>query len=317
MTERLLSGWRYRALVLSILAAVGAYLAFSVWGGWRDVLLALEKVGIIGLLLALSMSLLNYGLRFLRWQMYLGTMKHHIPWRPSGRIYLAGFALTTTPGKAGEALRGVLLKKHGVPWPDSFAAFISERLSDLIAIVLLTLLGFTLYPQGQLVVWIGLAAVFGGLLVLSQQRILLALYQRSGQIQHRLMQLFHHILEILLQARRCHHPRLLLVATLLSVIAWAAEALAFLWILQWMGMEVDFAFAAFVYALAMLAGALSFMPGGLGGAEGAMLALLLLRGMPLPDAIAATVLIRFTTLWFAVLLGLAALGMSRQEEGEV
>jgi uncharacterized protein (TIRG00374 family) len=313
VTERLLSGWPYRALLLSILAAVGGYLAFSVWGGWRDVLLALEKVGIIGLLLALSMSLLNYGLRFLRWQMYLGTMHHHIPWRPSGRIYLAGFALTTTPGKAGEALRGVLLKKHGVPWPDSFAAFISERLSDLIAIVLLTLLGFTLYPQGQLVVLIGLGAVFGGLFVLSQQRILLALYQRSGQIPHRLMQLFHHILEILLQARRCHHPRLLLVATLLSVIAWAAEALAFMWILQWMGMEVDFAFAAFVYALAMLAGALSFMPGGLGGAEGAMLALLLLRGMPLPDAIAATVLIRFTTLWFAVLLGLAALGMSRQE----
>ena len=106
---------------------------------------------------------------------------------------------------------------------------------------------------------------------------------------------------------------MLLAATLLSVVAWAAEALAFQWILQGLGLDSGFAFAAFVYAVAMLAGALSFMPGGLGGAEAAMVALLLWAGMPLPDAVAATVLIRLATLWFAVVLGLFALGAGRRE----
>ena len=74
-----------------------------------------------------------------------------------------------------------------------------------------------------------------------------------------------------------------------------------------MGAEISFAFAIFVYAIAMLAGALSFMPGGLGGAEAVMVSLLILKGMPSADAIAATILIRLATLWFAVGIGIYAL----------
>ncbi len=59
----------------------------------------------------------------------------------------------------------------------------------------------------------------------------------------------------------------------------------------------------------MLAGAISSLPGGLGGSEATMIALLSLCGVPLPIAISATVLIRLATLWFAVLLGVAALAV--------
>jgi uncharacterized protein (TIRG00374 family) len=57
----------------------------------------------------------------------------------------------------------------------------------------------------------------------------------------------------------------------------------------------------------MLIGAISFLPGGLGGAEVTMTALLMLNGMDNGAAVAATLLIRLTTLWFAVVLGLLAL----------
>jgi len=117
----------------------------------------------------LVMSLLNYGLRFMRWQQYLGALAHPMPWRPSARIYLAGFALTTTPGKAGEALRGVLLKRWHVPYTHSLAAFLSERLSDLAAIVLLAFFGLSLYPKIGGVVAVGAAGVLAGLAVLSQR----------------------------------------------------------------------------------------------------------------------------------------------------
>ena len=79
--------------------------------------------------------------------------------------------------------------------------------------------------------------------------------------------------------------------------------MGFHWVLQWMGADVPMAFAVFVYALAMLAGAISFMPGGLGGAEAVMVALLMWKGMSGADAVAATVLIRLATLWFAVAIG--------------
>jgi glycosyltransferase 2 family protein len=54
------------------------------------------------------------------------------------------------------------------------------------------------------------------------------------------------------------------------------------------------------------------MPGGLGGAELAMTGLLSLNNVPLADAIAASLVIRLATLWFAVLLGGLALALGKQ-----
>lgn len=298
-----LSGWRYRAMMLSVVGSALGYLAFSLWGGWHAVGAAVSEVGLVGIVIALFMSSVNYGLRFMRWQAYLKVLGHPMPWRPSLNIYLAGFALTTTPGKAGEALRGVLLKRWGVPYPQSFAAFFSERLSDLFAVVLLTLFGLSLYPAAMPMIVVGVGLVLVGLLVLSQRRLLERLTLMLPTEGGKLIGLLRHLLQVLVHAQQCHRLRLMLGLTLLSVVAWSAEALAFHWILQWMGADIPLTFAVFVYALAMLAGAISFMPGGLGGAEAVMVGLLVFKGMNSADAVAATVLIRLATLWFAVAIG--------------
>jgi len=301
----LLRGWRYRAVVYSVALSALGYLGFSLWAGWHDVSAAVGKVGLLGILLALSLSLVNYGLRFLRWQAYLRALGHAVPWRPSLRIYLAGFALTTTPGKAGETLRSVLLKPWGMPYSQSPAAFFRERLSDLLGVVLLTLIGLTLYPAARPLVAFGAVLVAAGLVLLAHPSALDRLDARiTGD--SRLQVLLRHLLQVLQQARRCHRPRLLTGATALSILAWGAEAAAFYLILHLMGMHVAPTFAVFVYALSTLAGALSFVPGGLGGAEAVMVALLLWQGVARPDAVAATVLIRLITLWFAVGIGSAS-----------
>lgn len=309
-----LKGWRLRALILSIVVATAGYLAFSLWGGWEEVVAAFVQIGLLGTLIALSLSLVNYGLRFGRWQLYLSQLGHRVPWSPSLRIYLSGFALTTTPGKAGEAFRGVLLKQRGVPFPATFAAFISERLSDLVAIVLLTLVGLAQYPQARGIVLAGVLGIGVVLACLSSQTLLDLLHRWASARQGKLMALVAHASEMLGGARRCHRPGLLGVATVISVIAWGAEALAFYWMLGWLGADISLSFAIFVYALSMLAGALSFLPGGLGGAEAVMVSLLVLKGMTMPAAIAATVFIRLATLWFAVVIGLVALIRSRHGE---
>ena len=298
-----LSGWRYRAVVLSVVGSALGYLGFSLWGGWQAVGAAVSEVGLVGIVIALFMSSVNYGLRFVRWQTYLRVLGHPMPWRPSLNIYLAGFALTTTPGKAGEALRGVLLKRWGVPYPLSFAAFFSERLSDLFAVVLLTLFGLSLYPEAWPMIMVGVALVAVGLVVLSQRRLLERITEKVPAGGGKLLGLLRHLLHVLVHAQQCHRLRLMLGLTALSVVAWSAEALAFDWILQWMGADIPLTFAVFVYALAMLAGAVSFMPGGLGGAEAVMVGLLVWKGMDSADAVAATVLIRLATLWFAVAIG--------------
>jgi uncharacterized protein (TIRG00374 family) len=309
--ELLFSGWRYRALLLSVLLAAAGYLGFALFSGWGAVTAAVLQVGFLGVAVALALSLVNYGLRFVRWQMYLKTLGHAVPWRPSLQIYLAGFALTTTPGKAGEAFRGVLLKRRGVPYTDSLAAFFTERLSDLIAIVLLTLFGLTLYPEARPLILLGAGVAIAFLILLSRPDWMDFVVRHIPR-SRRFGKWITHALEFLRQSARCNRPVILALGTGLSVLGWAAEAFAFFLILHWMGLGIGFPFAAFVFAIAMLAGALSFTPGGLGSTEGVMVALLVWHGLGLPEAVAATMLIRATTLWFAVFIGgLASLGTDR------
>jgi uncharacterized protein (TIRG00374 family) len=63
-----------------------------------------------------------------------------------------------------------------------------------------------------------------------------------------------------------------------------------------------------------IAGALSFLPGGLGVQEGGMVALLVktATGVGTATAAAATFITRLCTLWFAVAVGLVALTLVRR-----
>lgn len=300
------TGRPYQAVLLSTFCAAAAYLLMVLWSGWEEVRQAIVVIGFSGLSIALLLSLLNYLLRFVRWQLYLQTLGYPIRAWLSLRIYLAGFALTTTPGKAGELVRSFLLQRQAVPMQQSVSAFFSERLSDLLAVTALAFLGFWVYPQAQMI-------IAGATLILLTVYWLVL----HGQLIHwcsrrlkswlRVHQLMHHLQRLLGQVQRCHTVRLMTMTTCLSLVAWAAEAWAFHLILESLGYQVPIAIAVFIYAVSMLAGALSFMPGGLGGAEAMMIALLIWQDVPAGPAMAATVVIRLATLWFAVLIGLLAL----------
>lgn len=308
----LFAGRALHGLVLSVGLATVGYLGFALWGGWRGIVASFVAVGPLGVAAVLALSLVNYGLRFARWQSYLSLIGMRVPALPSAMIYVAGFSLTTTPGKAGELLRGVFLKQRGMPYTQSAAAFVSERLSDLVAIVLLAMLGVGLHPQGGTLILSGAIAVVVVLAVLSRGSWLTALSARLARHSGRLAGVCRHGVSLLVEARCCHTPGVLAFATLISLLAWSAEAYAFYLILHWMGAGTSVSFSFAVYALAMLAGALSFLPGGLGGAEAVMSGLLLWSGMPEAQAVAATVLIRLGTLWFAVSLGVLVLLLGKR-----
>ena len=302
-----------RALILSVIVAAAGYLAFSLWGGWEDVVIATRQVSwglIVGLL---ALSLVNYSLRFLRWHYYLWRFGYKLPWWPSLRIYMGGFALTTTPGKAGEALRCVLLRPRGVAWPHSLAALMAERIGDLLAILLLAGIGLAAYPQGgSVLLLMGGIVVF--LLWLVQQHRLLGRLRDwiERRFPERLARLGAGSIDTILHSSSLFSIPLLGGSILLGLIAWGAEGLALYYLLQAMGSEVGIATAMFIYAFSMLVGAISFLPGGLGSAEITMVMLLSLHGMSPAEAVAATVIIRLATLWFAVLLGLLALIPTKQ-----
>jgi uncharacterized protein (TIRG00374 family) len=103
-------------------------------------------------------------------------------------------------------------------------------------------------------------------------------------------------------------PSALLWPTFLSVVAWASEGFALYVILRGFGATIAPPVAVFFYATATLAGALVPLPGGLGIVEGMIKGQLTqVGGVAAGPATAAMMLIRFATLWWAVIVGFLAL----------
>jgi uncharacterized protein (TIRG00374 family) len=240
----------------------------------------------------------SWALRFAKWHFYLRCLDIPLAWWPSLQVFLAGFTMAISPGKLGEVLKAILVRdRAGTPVSRTAAAVMAERLTDVAGLVLLGGLGATALPRGPLL--LGSVAIALIVAVVGLQAPAISRPARR-LLPSRLIEparLFVH------GGRALLAPRALTVALALSIVAWFLECLAFALILDGLAATLPLRSATFVYAFASLAGALSMLPGGLGVAEGSLTALLVGLGSPLPEAAAATLLVRGTTLWLAVTLG--------------
>ena len=273
----------------------------------RDLLRSLRGFDLRLLVPVLSLSLLNYALRFARWEVYLARLKVRLPRTRSLAVFLVGFLLSVTPGKAGELGKAWLVRELGggaalrvVP------AVLAERLTDLLGVLLLIALGSLPFPGGHWIAAAGLAAVAVAVAALTWQRLadrlfsLLARLPVLGARVPRLRELYERLRSLL-------SPGLLLLALAVSVVAWGAEGVGFFLVVRQYAPGAGLLPSIFNYTGSTFLGALSMLPGGLGAAEGSLAALLHTQGLDTADAGSITLLIRGATLWFAVLLGLLAL----------
>jgi len=265
----------------------------------------------------LVLTLANYALRFVKWELYLRRLA--IPALPVGSsalVFLSGFAMSLTPGKVGELIKAVYLRRlTGTPMNRSSAIIAVERLTDGLAMLALAGLGLTQFAYGRALLG---AAALGGLVlvtVLRQPRLLAAVLARiehwpvvGPRVEHGVA--FVHASAELLGAR------LLAGAVGLGIVSWAGECVAFFLVLVGLGLDPSWHLllvATFVLAVSSIVGALSMLPGGLGVADASVAGMLLLflpgDEMTRGTAVAATLLIRFATLWFGVIIGVVALAM--------
>lgn len=288
------------------------YLALSLALEPQAMLDSLGRLGLGGIALVLSLSLLNYGLRFFRWHWYLRRLGQRLPLGRHALIYFGGFALTVSPGKAGEALRALYLRPMGVPYARSFAVLLVERVLDLMAMALLASLLLLHVPGlGGGVAVAALIAIAIALMAGTPlpQRLCARVAQRET-LPHRARAVAASVGNLLQASAAILRPRRLLPGLVVGVLSWGAEGWGLYLLVHSMGLDLTPQQAIGVFAMAALAGAaLVFMPGGLGGAEAALTALLLALGAPLATALAATLLCRMATLWFAVALGMIAVAV--------
>lgn len=257
------------------------------------------------IVLAGVLSLANYLLRIIRWCLYISNLGHSLPFNFSALTYIAGFAFTLSPGKVGEMVRGRYLQKQGVPLSHTAAAFFVERLMDLLAMIALACfaVGSSKYQALITATVISIVLIMTMLAFVRWEKIS-AWAHDVKWLPESLNRVLQSILRALLSAKALLRPKLLVVGFCIGLVAWGCEGLGLLVISELShASSMDAASAIGVYSVAIIVGALSFLPGGLGSTEAVMAALLDIQGYPLPDAILITLVCRFLTLWLAVALG--------------
>ena len=284
-----LPGRLRRAEIASVLAmvvfAIGLFGA-ALWGGGRQSWETLQHVPLDLLPVLLALSLVNYLMRGLRWLLFSRALGLNVPPMRNALYYVAGFSMTATPGKLGEALRLWLLRRyHGCALERSAPLLVADRLTDGVATSTVVALTLALL-RPVLLVW-ALDVTFH--LIRRAPRLFVRARRAARGLQ------------------AIGAPGVLALAVVFGLIGWCAEGLSFALLLHALGVTLATPAAIFVFCFAMLVGALSFLPGGLGSTEATMVGLLVTQGVPVSTAVVATGVVRVTTLWFAICLGLVAL----------
>jgi glycosyltransferase 2 family protein len=306
LRRRFLFGLGFGVLVVVVLVAVSD--GRALWQTLRDFQWWLFP-------LILLLTTINYAGRYVKWEFYIDLLDvKNLRRRTSAIIFVAGLAMAITPGKVGEVLKAYLVRRAtGTPMAVTAPIPLGERLTDGIAMLILASFGLLTFRYGWPLLLIASIGALTVILIVQNRRLVEWLLSKLEQIPRiaskvRILHRLYDSTYILLQNRN------LLIAVAIGTISWAGECLAFYVILIGLGMPVNTDFlilAFFVLASATVLGSLSMLPGGLGAAEASVAGLLILlvsdELMTTEIAGAATLLIRFATLWFGVILGVGAL----------
>jgi glycosyltransferase 2 family protein len=301
----------FRRLLPGLIFGFIIFLVFSLVGDIQAVQLRVVRFRWEIYPAVLGLTLFNYLLRWVKFHYYLVLIgAGGLPLRESVRLFVAGFPLAMTPGKVGEALKGVWIEwKTGQPAARGVAVVVAERISDGLAVLLLSLFGVFAYPQ-YWPAFILLLAVLLGLVILTQVPRLAESLLGAAERLPLVNKLAQPLRQFYLGSADLFRPRATLSAVGLGTVSWLGEGVGFYLIL--LGLELSpgwetFSIAVFVLAFSTAVGGASTLPGGLGAAEASITGMLILMlDMPAGTAITATLLVRLATLWFGVGLGLLA-----------
>lgn len=319
-----------------VLFGVLFYVALIVWADIGEVTNTLSTLPWWIIPAVLGLSLLNYSIRFLKWQRYLALLEIRVDVWTSYLIFLSGMSMSVTPGKMGEVLKSWLLRQvKGTPIHESAPIVLAERFTDLLGYLMLVAIGgLATEPEYK---W-AFVAVFAGCAVL----IALAGSPRCSRIAYRVLSNTPYLWRLapkvegsFASMRVLLQPKELLLPTILSFFGWGLECVGFWYIASALTEGgLPFLFCVFVYSSAAVLGAVAIVvPGGLGVTEGYLgrelraefQKVIQVPGMTSDAAHAlarskaagAVILVRLCTLWFAVIVGLLATALFSKRYGDV
>jgi len=259
-----------------------------------------------------GLVIFSWIISYFRWNILLKNQNIHIPHSLNFQIFLVGGALGITPGKIGELFKSQILKeKFNIPRTKTAPLFIVEKFLDLVSAMIVTVIGIWFIPEIGYLAIIGLIISIILFKILTSKKLFIQTLSFLNKIKFLSKYLeplssSHEILSKTL------HSKKMFSLLILSVFYWIVIGCAAFFVIEGFGFSVGSILNIIsTYSSSLIIGALSFIPGGIGIAEGSLIGLLTFQGIDVSEAIVIVVLIRIFTLWFSTITGFIALKTSK------
>ena len=312
--------------IISIAAALILLAGLIYFSGPQKIADALIRTNLVIIAAGLSVMLVGAVVRTERWRYLLRKADISVPFFIAMKIYVASLFLSNvTPGKSGDPIRSVLLKKvHGDSVSASLPSVIVERALDVGSMVLLGVAGLFLVAASAAS---AIMPFFVGAMIIYAAIFLVAIFALSSEGRARrtagvINKFASHLPKIRNYTGRTENfmvnmqkslstygnKRTLGVALVYSIIVWMIEGVILYAAFLSLGFNVTLVAAVTAICVSTLISVLTFLPGGIGSSELISVAFFMsITALTMADITAAAIVSRALSYWIYVVVGAALL----------
>ena len=295
-------------LILVLVAVVGIYAIFLLISDFSIISEKISNFKINYLPLILLSVSASWIPIIVKWHFLLKNCEIDIPLRKSIAVFFAGVAFEITPGQIGSLIKSQILKtSSNIPRTKTVPIIVVEKVYDLIGAILASIIGIIILGMDFYLIIIAilaLAVIFFFMFYRPASEIFFKRITKTKFFSKYVdnMSEFHTIVQ------KSTNVKAATVCILLGVTYWFIISSAAYYTLIAFDVNVlDYLTVLAIYTTSILLGAISFVPAGIGVAEGSIAGLFTLNGIDVSTALILSVMIRVLTLWFSVSVGFIAL----------
>ena len=295
-------------LILVLVAVVVIYAIFLFISDFSIISEKISNFKINYLPLILLLVSVSWIPMIVKWHFLLKNCEIDVPLRKSIAVFFAGIAFEITPGQIGSLIKSQLLKtSSNIPRTKTVPIIVAEKVYDLIGAILASIIGIIILGMDFYLIIIAilaLAVIFFFMFYRPASEIFFKRITKTKFFSKYIdnMSEFHAIIQ------KSTNVKAATICILLGVTYWfIISAAAYYTLIAFDINVLDYLTVLAIYTTSILLGAISFVPAGIGVAEGSIAGLFTLNGIDVSTALILSVMIRVLTLWFSVSVGFIAL----------
>jgi len=292
-------------IILVLVAVVGIYAIFLFTSDFNLVSEKITNFKISYLPLILLLVSTSWIPIFIKWHLLLKNCEIDIPLRKSIAVFLSGSAFTgITPGQVGALIKSQILKtSSNIPRTKTVPIIVIENVYDLIGAIIASIIGVIILgiqPHLIIIAILVLTIIFFFMYYRPASELFFKRITKTKFFSKRV----DNISEFNKIIQKSINPKVATICILLAVTYWFIISIAVYYTLIAFDISIlDYLEVLAIYTTSILLGAISFIPGGIGIAEGSIAGLLTLNGIDISTALILTIMIRILTFWYSVSVG--------------